>query len=110
LTYQRYLSALLYEDAEDVVEQDPETAEMIVYRAVAEMLKFCFIKAGSFIPRPKSMLAELATLDANIAEQTRRFYQAPTLNEKMELAGKIADQTIGKRGFFEWEMPPDEVP
>jgi hypothetical protein len=27
----------------------------------------------------------------------------------MELAGRIADQTMGIRGFFEWEMPPDEV-
>jgi predicted nucleotidyltransferase len=109
LTYQRYLSALLYEDAEDVVERDPETAEMIVYRAVAEMLNFCFIRAGSFIPRQKSMLVELTKIDANIVEQVRSFYQAPTLDEKMELAGRIADQTIGKRGFFEWEMPPDEV-
>jgi hypothetical protein len=55
------------------------------------------------------MLVELTKIDANIVEQVRSFYQAPTLDEKMELAGRIADQTIGKRGFFEWEMPPDEV-
>jgi len=109
LTYQRYSSALLFEDAEDIVGRDPDTAEMIVYRAVAEMLNFCFIKAGSFIPRQKSMLAELAKLDTKVAELARSFYRASTLSEKMELAGRIADQTIGKRGFFEWEVPPDEV-
>jgi len=109
LTYQRYLSALLFEDAEDIVSRDPETAEMIVYRAVAEMLVFCFIKAGIFIPRQKSMLEELANLDTKVAKLARDFYRASTLDEKMELAGRIADQTIGKRGFFEWEMPPDDV-
>ena len=109
LTYQRYSSALLFEDAEDMVERDPEAAEMIVYRAVAEMLNFCFIKAGSFIPRQKSILEELARLDTIVAELARSFYRASTLGEKMELAGRIADQTIGNRGFFEWEMPPDEV-
>ncbi|HNT74288.1 MAG TPA: hypothetical protein PKH77_04615 [Anaerolineae bacterium] len=109
LTYQKYLSALMFEDAEDVVERDPEVAEMIVYRAVAEMLNFCFIKAGSFIPRQKSLLEELAKLDTEVAELARSFYRTPTLGEKMELAGRIADQTLGIRGFFEWEMPPDEV-
>lgn len=109
LTYQRYLSALLVEDAEDIVEKDPETAEMIVYRAVAEMLNFCFIKAGRFIPRQKSLLEELAKIDRKVAGLARSFYQAPTLDKKMELAGRIADQTIGQRGFFEWEMPPDEI-
>ena len=109
LTYQRYSSALLFEDAEDMVERDPEAAEMIVYRAVAEMLNFCFIKAGSFIPRQKSILEELTRLDTIVAELARSFYRASTLGEKMELAGRIADQTIGNRGFFEWEMPPDEV-
>jgi predicted nucleotidyltransferase len=109
LTYQRYLSALLFEDAEDIVARDPETAAMIVYRAVAEMLNFCFIKAGSFLPRQKSMLVELAKIDTHVAELARGFYQASTLSEKMELAGRIADRTIEKRGFFEWEMPPNEV-
>lgn len=109
LTYQRYSSALLFEDAEDIVERDPETAEMIVYRAVAEMLNFCFIKTGNFLPRQKSILNELDEIDTNIAILARSFYQASTLDKKMEIAGRIADQTVGERGFFEWEMPPDEI-
>ena len=109
LTYQRYSLASIFEDAEDVVERDPETAEMIVYRAVGEMLNFCFIEAGEFIPRQKSLLAELAGLDAKAAELALSFYRASSLGEKMILAGKIADQTVGERGFFEWEMPRNEV-
>lgn len=107
LTFQRYAYALLYEDAVDKLERDPEVAAMIVNRAVAEMLNFCFIKAGSFIPRQKSLLDELVRLDPTVAELARSFYRAPTLGEKMELAGKIADYTLGVRGFFEWETPPD---
>lgn len=74
MTYQRYALALLFEDAEDVVERDPEAAQMIVYRAVAELLNFCFVKAGSFIPRQKSLLEELARLDSKVAELARSFY------------------------------------
>ncbi len=110
LTYPRYLAALLYEDAADCMERDPQTAEMIVYRAVAEMLNFYFIKEGRFIPRQKSLLEELARMDVKIGDLARSFYQAPTLDEKMELAGRLADQTIGKRGFFEWQMPPEVIP
>ncbi len=109
LTYQRYSCALLFEDAEDMVERDPEVAEMIVHRAVVEMLNLCFIQAGSFIPRQKGTLEELAKLDTKVAELARGFYRAATLSQRIELAGRIADQTVGKRGFFEWEMPPDEV-
>lgn len=109
LTYQRYLSALLFEDAEDVVERDPDTAEMIVYRAVVEMFNFCFIQTGNFIPRHKSLLNELTKIDPITAELARSFYQATTLKKKMELAGKIAYRTIEERGFFEWESPPDTI-
>jgi hypothetical protein len=109
-TMQKYMAALVYEDAVDIIERDPEAAEMIAYRAVAEMLNFCFIKTGRFIPRQKSLLLELGKIDPKVSALARRFYQAATIGEKMELAGRIADHTIGKRGFFEWEMPPNEVP
>jgi hypothetical protein len=107
LTFQRYLTACLYEDAEDVVEKDPETAEMILNRAVMEMVTFCFIQAGKFIPRQKSLLDELAELDVNLAELARSYYQTASPEKKMEIAGMLADRTIGARGFFEWETPPN---
>ncbi len=37
------------------------------------------------------------------------LHSAVEFIEKMELTGRIADQTMGTRGFFEWETPPDEV-
>ena len=57
----------------------------------------------------KSLLNELEKMDENIAKLARSFYQETSIQEKMELAGKIAEKIIGERGFFEWESPPDEV-
>ena len=109
MTMPRYLTALLLEDAVDVVEKDPETAEMIVYRAVQEMLNYIFIQAGRFLPRQKSLLDEVVRIDPQTAELARDFYQASSLAQKMELAGQIADRTVGEHSFFEWEKPPDVV-
>ena len=109
LIYQRYLAALLYEDAVDVFERDSEVGAMIAHRAIVEMVNFCFIQAGEFIPRPKSLLSELSKLNPVIVKLVRNFYQEPLSANKLELAGKIADQTIGKRGFFEWDAPPEKV-
>lgn len=109
LIYQKYLIALLYEDAVDVVGKDPDTAHMIVNCAVVEMLNFCFIRWGKFIPRQKSLLNELRKVDVNIAELAHNFYRTAALQEKMEIAGQMADKIVGERGFFEWEAPPNEV-
>ena len=109
MIYRRYLIALLYEDAEDVVEKDPDTANMIANRAVVEMLDFCFVKAGRFIPRPKSLLNELGKVDEDIAQLARKFYQETNIQEKVEIAGKLAEKTVGECGFFEWSSPPNEV-
>jgi hypothetical protein len=106
LIYQKYLIALLYEDAVDVVGKDPDTAHMIVNRAVVEMLNFCFIGLGKFIPRQKSLLNELRKVDVNIAELAHNFYRTAALPEKMEIAGQIADKIVGERGFFESKSNP----
>ena len=82
---------------------------MIANRAVVEMLDFCFVKAGKFIPRPKSLLNELGKVDEDIAQLARNFYQETNIQEKVEIAGKLAEKTVGECGFFEWSSPPNEV-
>ncbi len=109
LTYQRYLAALLYEDAVDVAEKDPLTANMIVNRAVWDMLNFHFIQAGQFIPRQKSLLTELAQTNGQLAALARNFYSEADIHKKMEIAGQIADQTVGARCFFEWDSSPEKI-
>lgn len=109
LTMPRYHIALLYEDAMDVAVRDQATAQMIISRAVSEMLSFCFTQSGMFIPRHKDLLNELAMLDSQTAELARRFFEASSLEPRLDLAGEIADRTIGARGFFEWETSPEAL-
>jgi hypothetical protein len=109
LTPLRYMSALLFEDAMDKLHTDPETSEMIIDQALVEMLKFCFIKSGRFIPRQKSLLDELENLAPPIASLARKFYRSASLKEKLEVAKQIAENTTGADCFFEWDSPIDDL-
>ena len=106
-TIQRYMIALLYEDGVDIADNDPEAATMILSQAVGQMLQFRFIQAGAFIPRHKSLLLELGKLDPELAELARGYYQAVSIQQRVQLATDIADRTVTTRGFFEWAYPPE---
>lgn len=99
----RYMAALLFEDAKDVAETDPATAQIILSQALTEILKFCFIETGMFIPRLKSMLAELEKVDVETAKLAYTFFEAKEFKGRLEIAGKKADRTIKECGFLEWE-------
>ena len=103
LTIQRYMTALLFEDGMDIVENDPEAAAMILNLAVHEMLQFCFIRAGTFIPRIKSLLTELEKLDPQVTALARDYFRTAAIKDRVKLATSIADLTVEARGFFEWE-------
>ncbi len=109
LTFFRYTAATIYEDAVDMVDANPETAAMILARAVGEMLRFAFHAAGRFLPREKDLLRALEELDPLLAELARSFYRATSLPERLSLAESIAGRTIGVKGFFEWESEYEEV-
>jgi hypothetical protein len=109
LTMNRYMVATLYEDALDVVERDPVTAQMLLSRAVVEMINYSFTQAGWFLPRPKDLLSAFARLDAETAVLATRFFEASDLDLRLKLAEQIADRTIEVSGFFEWETTPEEV-
>jgi len=98
-----YFPALLFEDALDVAGKDLATGQMILGQAVSEMLKFCFVRAGKFIPRQKSLLSELEVIDPATTNLVRSYFEADSYDLKIDLASKIADRTIEKHGFFEWE-------
>lgn len=105
----RYTVACVYEDAMDVVERDPATAQMLLSRAVHDMLGFCFKKADLFVPRHKELLRALAEIDPGTAEMASEFFTAADLDTQLRLAEQLADRTIGVRGFFEWETAPEIV-
>jgi predicted nucleotidyltransferase len=109
LDVSRYMIACMYEDATDVVERDPVAAQMLLSRAVTDMLEFCFKKAGCFIPRRKELLRALAEIDPETVEEATEFSTATDLDARLRLAERLADRTIGVRGFFEWETTPELV-
>ncbi len=108
LLSERYMAACLYEDALDVAERDPSTAIMLLDQAVSAMLPLFFRQRGLFIPRSKDLLSGLTSLDRELGEMAQRFFVAPT-EERLSLAERIADRTIGAHGFFEWESAADAV-
>jgi predicted nucleotidyltransferase len=110
LVMPRYMAASLFEDAQDVAETDAATSQMILSQAVSDMLRFCFIERGQFIPRSKSMLQELEKIDLETARLARQFFETDEFNLRLEIAGKLANRTIQERGFFEWETQAEEIP
>jgi hypothetical protein len=105
----RYVPATLYEDAVDVAERDAATADMLVYWAVREMLNYCFVREGRQRPRHKELIEAVAQIDEETGALAWEFYAARRPAARLEIAGRIADRTIGVRGFFEWETDPEPV-
>ncbi len=109
-TFSRYMSATLYEDATDMVQRDPATANMLLSQAVVAMLQYFFLARRSFLPRSKGLFEHMTAVDPALAQAGRDFFLAGSLDERLEWAAQIADRTIGTRGFFEWESAPEAVP
>jgi hypothetical protein len=112
-TLERYAGALLVEDAGDVIERDADAASLLATQAVHHAARMRFRLAGRFVPRHKDLLGELDRLDADLARQVPAFLASPDARRRLALAGSIADQVFGARGFFEWEsarVPPTADP
>jgi hypothetical protein len=109
LTMERYTAATLYEDALDMLNTKPETASLILHRAVYAMLQYRFWSARRFLPRDKDLLDAVGELDLDLSTLGKAFHAAPDLAEKVRLAGEIAERTIQASGFFEWGEAPDDV-
>jgi hypothetical protein len=110
LLFQRYMLANRYEDAADIAAHKPENADLILGHVVYDLLNFAFFAANRSAPRHKELLKHLETFDPELARLAYAFYRAASTAERLEFAGQIADHTIGARGFFEWETPPNDVP
>lgn len=109
LTTARYMAAAQFEDATDIADARRETARMILNLAVHAMLRYRFLKAGRFLPRDKDLLTALDELDPELASAARSFYGGAGPGEIWDLGQRIADLTIGTRGFFEWESEPEDL-
>ena len=106
----RYAAALFFEDAVDVAAFDPETSAMLLDHAVTETIRWVFFaRHNRPVPRFKDLLASVSELEPETGALARRFFAARDADERMRLAGELADRILAVRGFFEWESEPEEV-
>jgi hypothetical protein len=108
--HERYLAATLFEDADDVLSRDPATAAMYLAMAVKESLRYFLRRRRLAAPRNKDRIATVERLDPALGRLVRRFYTAGTVKQRAAIAWRIADRTVGARGFFEWDSGPVEAP
>lgn len=109
LTMARYMAATSYEDATDVAGHDPVTAAMLMSQAVSQMLDYYFLAHGQLRPRPKELLATLATQEPALGALAIGYWQASSFSQQLALAEQLADRILGVRGFFEWETEPETI-
>lgn len=109
LTIARYMAAAQLEDALDVCDTRPETAELIMGLALHAILRYRFLQSRRFVPRDKDMLLALAALDAPSAADVQAFFHATNLNEKRERMEVLGQRILGVTGFFEWQSEPQIV-
>jgi predicted nucleotidyltransferase len=109
LEFQRYMAASLFEDACDMVETDPDTARMIMLRALHMMLHCYFLAQNRFIPRDKDLLKTLAQDDPDLAQQVRAWLSAPDITTQQRIGAEVARRILGAERFFEWESAPEDI-
>jgi hypothetical protein len=103
----RYAAATRFEDATDMAMRNPIGASLLLTQALADMMRFAFIKARRFIPRDKDLLEEFSLLHPESGEKVRRYFQVSEAEERMQLGTEIANSILGTRGFFEWSSIPE---
>jgi hypothetical protein len=108
-TRPRYMIGSLYEDAVDVLDHDPDTARLLANRVVWEALSPAFTFRRLFIPRPKSLIARLREIDADLHALVVAYLHESDARRAVAIAGDIAERVAGVRGFFEWESEPRQA-
>ncbi len=106
----RYSIASALEDGLDLVGDDNVSATMLLGESVVAMLEYlCKAERGQ-IPRRKDLLARIATAHPGLAALVTQFFEVGDVSARARLAAEIADQTIGTRGFFEWDSGAGPAP
>ena len=99
----RYRIADVYENAVDVMNEDPYNAIILMSNAVYSAILYRFRILGEWQPRAKEIMPELKKSDEKLFNLVKSFYDSPDFKDKFKAAEKIMDITIKTHGFFEWE-------
>lgn len=106
LTFDRYMLADRIENGLDLRERDSFMGQIIIDSAIQGMLVYQFMKKRKWIPRYKDLLKVIRIEEPELAKLVEDYYRK-TGDTRFDIAGKIADYTLGVRGFFEWESDKD---
>lgn len=107
LLRERYMAATLYEDARDVADRDSATAALLLNESVTAMLHYWYRANDMLIPRSKELVSTIVSMDEGLGNLFAEFFMTTSTERRWVLAERIADRTIGVRGFFEWESEPE---
>ena len=105
LETRRYLATDKLDNAFDVVVRDPATARVLAAVAVHEAMILAFLRDGRWAPRDKDLLPELRALAPEAAALIDQFH----VTGDLETAAVAVELLTGRRGFYEWETPPEPV-
>lgn len=109
LVQMRYRIATAFEDAQDIRASDPDRVHAIVSEALTETVKLHFLQQRCWLPRYKTLLADLDDLDPDLGHATRSALRCRDLDELLNLTTPILQRIVGATGFFEWESVPQDL-
>lgn len=109
LRWRRYSIVDLLDNVRDLVEEDAIAADLVLSRAVAELIEYRFLAEPRNLPRQKDQVRALAALDAGAGEILGRFGAAGTVAERLAAALELSLAITGVDTFFTWDSSPETV-
>lgn len=104
----KYSAATAFEDAEDLVERDPDAARLLLGQAVFALLQCRIAAEPGWLPRSKDLLDALRRTDPGAADLAEKATSGE-LDERFDSARKLCEHVAGAAGFFAWKSPREKV-
>lgn len=101
LAGQRYMAIDWLDDARDVIDADPISAQLLMAQAVEQIIACACFARGRPRPHRKRALAALAAIDP-VAADLVRAWAARSGRAALEAALALARHVLGVDTFFEW--------
>jgi predicted nucleotidyltransferase len=109
LVSRRYMITAMYEDAMDVIDDDPSTARLYLHSALWQSIVLYFQSRPAYVPRTKEILATLMKDAPDLHRLVVAAVGTADVQIMADSVGRFLDEVVGTRGFFEWESEPEEL-
>lgn len=87
------------------VTADPVAAQLMLSRAIEQIVDFAFAAAGRWLPAPAERRTALGQVDRNAATLLDACFQGFDLAANMRAAERLADRVLGMRSPPDWIGP-----